>query len=66
MLGQVAAKTPINIRLSQDTLELLEQVSETEGTLFWQRDRTWLIEYAIGQTYSDFVTAEKENGSPPR
>lgn len=67
MLGTLATtKTPVSIRLNDDLLELLEKVSAAEGTMFWQRDRTWLIEYAIEQTFSTPpFTADKENGKSP-
>lgn len=66
MIGQLTTKTPISIRMNDDLLEMLEKVSGQEGSMFWQRDRTWLIEYAIEQTYGDMlVTADKENGKPP-
>lgn len=67
MFAEVSTKTKISIRLNDDLMELLEKVSAAENSMFWQRDRTWLIEYAIENTYGELpLAADKENGSPPK
>jgi predicted transcriptional regulator len=49
--AQPVAKTPISLRLDDRLLEMLEKIQQTEGTKYWDRDRTWLIEHAIEQLY---------------
>ncbi|MFW6098060.1 MAG: hypothetical protein ACOC9Z_08280 [Chloroflexota bacterium] len=38
---------------------MLDKVQSTEGTVYWDRDRTWLIEHAIEEVYGP-VLAEIE------
>ena len=51
------AKKQISIRLDEDLIEMLKRVSQAPGTLYYDRDRTWLIEYAVRKTYAELTLA---------
>lgn len=59
-MQMVTMKRPITIRLDEDLLELLKQVSECEGTMYYDRDRTWLIEKAITEQYQPLLDKGRE------
>jgi predicted transcriptional regulator len=64
----MANKTPISIRLDNGLLELLTQLSRERESFYFDRDRTWLIEYAIRKTYGKYApeqTTEANGNSPP-
>lgn len=49
------AKKAIGIRLDENLIDMLDTVSQTSGSYFHGRNRTWLIEYAIRKTYADLT-----------
>ncbi|MEM7334285.1 MAG: hypothetical protein AAF490_19520 [Chloroflexota bacterium] len=54
------AKKMITLRLDEDLIEKLKKVAKKEDSLFYDRDRTWLIEYAIKKTYGPIIKNEAE------
>ena len=55
----VMAKKMISFRVDPGLLDLLDEVSATPDTMFYDRGRTWLIEYAIKQTYNGMSDQNK-------
>jgi hypothetical protein len=56
-------KRKISLRVEEELLDMLDKAGEQKG-MFWGRDRTWLIEYAIKQTYESVVTPLQEEAPP--
>lgn len=54
----VTAKKMVSLRLDEEILALLQKVQEAKDTIYWQRDRTWLIENALKQVYEPIVAAQ--------
>lgn len=48
-------KKAISIRLDETLLEILDEVSQQQGTFYFERNRTWLIEHAIRKVYADLT-----------
>jgi predicted transcriptional regulator len=55
----IVVKRMVSLRLDEELLALLEQVAETPGTMYWQRDRTWLVENAIRLIYEPIVASQE-------
>lgn len=61
----ILTKRMVSLRIEEKYLAMLEQVQEAEGTMYWQRDRTWLIENAIRLAYAPFVEKlDKREAAP--
>ena len=62
---EIVAKVPISMRMDDTILSMLERLQNAKGTVYWQRDRTWLIEHALKQTYEPILAEiEEEEDSP--
>lgn len=48
----VLAKKMVSIRLDEDLIKLLKEVSEKRDSIYFDRGRTWLIEHAVRKVYS--------------
>lgn len=59
----ILVKKMISIRLDEELLELLENVQAIPDSMYFERDRTWLIERAIQETYTPLV--EKHLATQP-
>ena len=47
----------VSIRMSEELITLLENVRKVEGSFYFDRDKTWLIEHAIKQQYQHVISA---------
>jgi len=45
-------KKYLNIRLDPDLIALMERVISVPDTMYWARDRTFMIEHAIREQYT--------------
>lgn len=60
----VTMKKPVTMRFNKELLELLDKVAACEGTMYYDRDRTWLVEQAVMEKYQPLVNKEgKTNGN---
>jgi hypothetical protein len=48
-------KKRVSFRFDQESIDILDKVSEVDDDLYKGRSRTWLIEYAIRQQYQPVV-----------
>lgn len=51
-----STKKMISIRLNTELIKLLEDVAKLQGSYYFDRDRTWLIEEAIKEQYQPLVS----------
>ena len=51
-------KQMISLRFDPNLITLLKRVQETPNTIFYEKDRTWLIEKAVKEYFKMY----KQNG----
>lgn len=66
-MDTVVTKRKISLRLDEELLDMLELVSKRPGSVYFDRNRTWLIEHAIEAQYKDITKEDKtdEQGDSP-
>ena len=64
-MDATVAKKMISIRLDERLIRMLDKIKKKPGTMYYDRDRTWLIEHALKEQYSEFENHTTNGGQQP-
>ncbi len=59
-MDTVVTKRKISLRLDEELIDMLDKVSQKKGSVYFDRDRTWLIEHAIVAQYKTITNDETD------